>query len=612
MEPDWRAILELSDAFRANALEILRVSDAHTYHDLKACEPQLKRVAVQIFDNDRIRARLDQGQPWELIPALSERNMFREQLQQGLSQRKRLLIVAGPGSGAELAVIQEATIQAPETTVLVLERDPLAVLLALSSHNLAPLLQEGHVIWAVGEPVLDTLLRALREHALFLFDTSEMLVSFGPVGCTSPNREVYLEAIRNFAEPVREWREEYAFAAQRYHSSLEQRTPKPTRVWSCGALQDYTATPILRAFLRGLASHGCETTFTELPHGRSRPRVRNHGLVAACPDTVFFLNDPTHLTIPQGVFHRMLWITEDPAFRKSREKFPRYAPDELVLYADRAFEVSLEEQGAERRKHLPEFALLERAGEMRQELAYPIVFVGAISDFEPVLSRLTLDDRDRLDEVYSAMLSDGTGTVGLPCIWSEKKMSESLIETARDVCRRRYQYTFTDDRLALSFMTYAYSVYRKRKEMAEALLPLGLHIYGSQDWLTILGDRYADRFHGVLLYEQLADVYRSAKVNVNIHSAQLPTALSVRDYDILAAGGCMLSDPVAEMAEETILPERDCLVASDPEEFAEQACRLLEDDDLRHALAEAGRVTVLDRHMPEHRAASILGAFSNV
>ncbi len=610
MEPEWRAISELSDVFRINALDILRVSDAHTYESLKACEPQLERVEVQIFDNDRIRARVDRGQPWEMIPSLSERNMFREQIQQGLSQRKKLLIVAGPGSGAELAVLQEAAIQAPNTSILVLERNPLTVLLALSSHDLGPLLQEGNVIWALGEPVLETLLRTLHEQALFLVDTSEMLASFGPTGCKPPNREVYLEAIRNFAEPVRQWREEYAHAAQRFHARLERRTPKPTRVWSCGALQDYTATPILRAFLRGLERHGCQTTFTELPHGLSRPRVRNYGLTAACPDTVFFLNDPTHLPIPKGPFHRMLWITEDPAFRKSRVKFPRYAPDELVLYADRTFEKSLQEQGAERRKHIPEFALLERAGEVRQELAYPIVFVGAIGDFEPVLNRMTLDDRDRLEEVYSEMLTDGTGTVGLPRIWSEKNASAPLIETARDMCHSRYQYTFADDRLTLSFMTYAYSVYRKRKEMAEALLPLGLHIYGSQDWLTILGDRYADRFHGVLLYEQLADVYRSAKVNVNIHSAQLPTALSVRDYDILAAGGCMLSDPVAEMAPETIHPERDCLVASGPEEFSEQARRLLWDDDLCRTLAEAGRATVLDRHMPEHRAASILEMFS--
>ena len=43
-------------------------------------------------------------------------------------------------------------------------------------------------------------------------------------------------------------------------------------------------------------------------------------------------------------------------------------------------------------------------------------------------------------------------------------------------------------------------------------------------------------------YHDLADAYASADVCLNIHSIQCPTCLNPRDFDVLMATGCLLSD----------------------------------------------------------------------
>ena len=270
----------------------------------------------------------------------------------------------------------------------------------------------------------------------------------------------------------------------------------------------------------------------------------------------------------------------------------------------------LAEQGADRRAHIPVFALLDREGTIRSELAYPLVYVGMVNNMETQFERLKAHDRDSIEEVRTLTRESGTGTMGATQIWANREIPSSLLEQANAICAAHGR-RFEEAPVALSYVTYLWDTFRRRWETARALLPLGLHVYGGPDWLPLLGDEYADRYHGVVPYTELADIYRSARVAVNVHSLQLPTALNIRDYDVLMAGGCLLTDTVQEMGEETLLPGRDLTAADGPEAFAERARELLDDDVRRVALAKQGQTTVMDRHVPSHRAKIILDSLTS-
>lgn len=605
----WQPITSVTDEFRRIALEMLRLSEPETYLQLKEHEPDLARIEVQPLSANHILARIDRGAPWELIPPPPVIDAFAAKVNETLRAKPRLLILAGPGFGAELNAVYLALCRSPETIAVIIEPDPLALLLALTTHYQGNILQTGAVIWAVGEPVEETLLKVMRRHALFLLENTELVLIFGRNIPSAEMRQRIVNAVQTMASQLKQQREEARQSLLQHVAARKTRPAKPIHVWSSGMLQDYTATPILKAFHRGFNALGVAATFTELPLGQTRKYVHSWGRIQADPDTILTINDPTGIQVPEGEYHRLVWISEDPAFRTRYDSSPNFSDDEIILYADRAFERELAAQGVKQRLFLPAFAVLEREGIFRPELAHPLVFVGAINNFGPVLETLPAAERDRLETVYSAMVQEGTGTVGAVRLWRECEPSSLLIETARSLCAERFGRHFADDSVTLAYLTYALFVYRRRLEIAQRLLPLGLHIYGSHDWAEILGSRYADRYHGVVLYDELPDIYRSATITINIHSAQCPTCLNIRDFDILRAGGCMLTDPVADMGPETLEPEKHCKTATTPEAFVEAAQRLLDDRNSRESLAQTGQTIVLKKHLPIHRVSIMMELF---
>ena len=568
----------------------LRMRDRRTHDVLERCLTQLDGAADP-----------------ESSPTPPPPQPFHAELESTLAYDPRLVLLAGASTAGELQTVAALSSDAPETCFLVVECDPGRLLATLERHDLSAVLESGVICWAVGEPVAERLAEAIDDHALYLIPDADIRMNFSS-GCPDDSsRTSYVTAVQSLVEHMTRWRTETSVATKSFTDRLHIRSHEPQRIWSSGSPSQYTATPILRALHRGFRRRGLASVFTELPGSRTNRLVEHRGLVHAAPDTILYTNNPTRLHVPEGEFHRLVWVTDDPALRSHRELAPEYDPEEHVFYADRTFEAELIKQGAKHRIHLPAFAVLEEKGTVREELAYPLVYVGMLHDLEPLLQPLVSADRDVFEESLVEAARSGIGSAGAYRYWLHRDVSEGLLSAARRICSRNGR-SFSDHAAGLAFATYAVLTSRRRKAVAEALLPLGLHVYGGRDWREVLGDEYADRYHGIIGYEELADVYRSATLAVNLHSVQCPTCLNVRDFDVLMAGGCLLSDRVSEMGETTIRPGRDCVAAETPREFAEQARLLLADPDRRAALSSSGREAVLTRHLPERRAAAMLDA----
>ncbi len=106
-------------------------------------------------------------------------------------------------------------------------------------------------------------------------------------------------------------------------------------------------------------------------------------------------------------------------------------------------------------------------------------------------------------------------------------------------------------------------------------------------------------------YDGLAGHYAGSRVNLNLTSRQMPSALNQRAFDVPLAGSCVLNDRSADL-ELLFEPGRDCLYYEGLEELEELALRLSRDEVYRRRIAEAGRATVLDRHLYRHRVRALL------
>ena len=100
-------------------------------------------------------------------------------------------------------------------------------------------------------------------------------------------------------------------------------------------------------------------------------------------------------------------------------------------------------------------------------------------------------------------------------------------------------------------------------------------------------------------------VYCSAKINLNISSFQLVTAVNQRVFDVPACGAFLLTDERQDAAR-LFTPDQDIVLYRDFDELRKKAEYYLSHDDERLTMAERGRTRVLREHTYAHRAGTII------
>jgi spore maturation protein CgeB len=143
-----------------------------------------------------------------------------------------------------------------------------------------------------------------------------------------------------------------------------------------------------------------------------------------------------------------------------------------------------------------------------------------------------------------------------------------------------------------------------RVRLAEALIPLGLVIYGDPGWLRLMGKRGEIRPQ-VHYFRDLPDVYRGTAVNVNCTSFQMKTAVNQRVFDVPACGGFLLSDYQEDM-DSFFDVGNEAVCYNSIEEAASLAAHYLANEAERKRIAEAGRKRVLAEHTYEKRMGTLV------
>ncbi len=143
---------------------------------------------------------------------------------------------------------------------------------------------------------------------------------------------------------------------------------------------------------------------------------------------------------------------------------------------------------------------------------------------------------------------------------------------------------------------------RQRLAVVQRLTPLGLAVWGSEDWKQVAGIDY----RGLADWEtRLASVFNASQVNVNSSKTMFPSGLAPRVLEVLACGGFLLSsrNPVLE----SFFADGEDLVFYDSLDDLEAKARawLARPED-RRRIGRQGMAKVRSLHTWTHRAWRIL------
>lgn len=193
----------------------------------------------------------------------------------------------------------------------------------------------------------------------------------------------------------------------------------------------------------------------------------------------------------------------------------------------------------------------------------------------------------------------------------DRIVEEYLADPSRTL-EERYQDSPGRERLPYSGFVVLYleerSTYLRRLRTLKRLCDFGLATYGAKEWSN---PEWAEELASCYSHKQpsyetdLPTVYFHTRINVNIFHAQCVDSTNPRVYDVLAAGGFLLTEYRPQIEKEFLIGEHlDCFRS--PEEARQKAKFYLEHPEKREEIARAGQEFVLNHATYRHRIREML------
>lgn len=518
-----------------------------------------------------------------------------------------LLVAGAPIDLAYWAA--EQTVKKSGRVLIVLSESQEALVRTMLQLYEGGLLDRPGLYWVETDRLCEQLTKVFKENSLFFFKPATISCHFAS-GTTQEQQSRWQERI---ADSIHDYLAERE-AHNRRFTVLQTDPPEQRRVWGyavCGA-GSYVHGHMLTALGTGFREIGIESEICPVEPGdpslgyrlldsltRCRPSVFLSLNKQAKEDYAHFLDPATAEKLPQN---RLVWLVDHPSFTSAE----RFDERDKIWACDKSYADAARRIGARDVFVNPPAADLSRDGTIRDEFRCKVLFVGIYHDASSFLDAMAPQTRERIEQFIEEMLAgkdviaDNDGIRNIRADDLEK--SRPVFE---EFCKRLNK-DFSSDLTKLLFVASVTAGSRKRAEAVRALLPYGVRVYGNDAWSSVLGDRTDEVFRGIAPRSDVPDIYASADIVLNCHSPQLPNGLNVRDFNVLRARGCLLSDWVADMDAGFLEPGKDLLCYRTMDELLELTEGLIHDPDGHEALAQSGYQTVLNRHLYRHRAEWIL------
>ena len=461
-----------------------------------------------------------------------------------------------------------------DRTILLLDADPIAAVMHFFETNPSSMLSRISVLSGSeldGEE--QRLLQSLQQQFV-------------------PRVEQVFEAAKQYMRDIR------AHYTQRQQAGEAQ----PAKVLFVEPEHDYLAGPMAQGF----EAQGCDTAFFQA-NRRLLNFLNPFIWLVYCrehlPDVLLWMNRNTlspegAQTLAEWPVDRVLWFLDSP--KRVQTSAEELQATDAVFSFDPTYLPYLEELGGKPAYYLPTAAGIEpmppcRPGKTWPEREGPPVgFMGALAvqRYQEVLAFWQQRDAEfvaMLDEIVEGYLVDSSETL-----------------------EQRYLASPASERLPFSGFVVLYLeervTYLRRYRHLEGLVDLGLKTYGGVEWRN---PEWAGPMAGCYTgqtpryREDLPRVYYHTLVNVNIFHAQCFNAANPRVYDVLAAGGFLITEYRPVLEEEFTLGEH-LVTYRDAGELRELTDYYLRHAEEREAIARAGQAHVLANCTYAQRAQRIL------
>ena len=489
--------------------------------------------------------------------------------------------------------------------VVYIEPDLDLFLAQLFLENYSDVLSRANTSCIFGKSWQKDLSELIQHEAYSLIPWEEWLIKSG---------RYQTPEVLNIEQVIRDYQNEVTQDRQSPLSKIEllKQTPpsqisyqKGARLWMCGISQANQLFSIHFEILNALAEayreEGFEVSFKhEYPYRESVRLRLQRDLLDAAPDFLLLLNAYPGSFI-DWIFQdseahnwcqakRLVWLTDDITYSPGFET--GFSENDIVFCVDRTYIEPIRNLGAGQALYLPSAASISRQGQHKPEYEHPIAFVGSVSDLRSELSNLRPESKQWLQQAVSATIGHRAAP---PFAVLDSNGQLNLIAVVESICLHMNKPHLKDER-ALSYALYVLANTYKRITLVKELIPFGIAVYGNQDWEKLLDEKESAAFHGPVAYEDLPDLYASAKISLNIHSLQCPTCLNPRDFDILMAGGFLLSDWVGDADMGLLIDGSEAVFCRSTNDLKELARYYLENEHLRRAISQSGHERVMRDH----------------
>ncbi len=465
-----------------------------------------------------------------------EANILIETIRRSTREGMDFVYINGLGNGYILTAIAEEFTQT-NRGILVIEPCLDVFHCALRCSDLSKILANKRIFFAVGEGV--------KENIHSILDTTLCPAASKPafhIGYrlhNSKDREKR-NALTAFIHQEVKRRKENLLNQVRHLPQLVS-TPNdgPPRVWCYLDLRgrarySLIQHTLIRTLMYYLHQNGFETEYTALYDDcYYPPYYRILKMAQFKPDLIFLCNEtPSYSTavgeeLSQSLpIPKVIWFADDPLYGEHLMAKRSLDPSETFLIADYEWAYTLKKHGASRIEYMPGAATKRRRGRKRGSRTCDIVFVGQVRDQSVFFENLSSGWRRYCQQVVMEKIRFPRKKVR--DVMAQYPMPGELPLDRLDEFRQKLLWEANT---------------QFRLHVISQLKEYDLRIYGNTDWLRLLSSEIASRcFRGVLRFQRLFEVYRNARITLNIHSLQSYTCMNVRDFDAPAAGGFLVSD----------------------------------------------------------------------
>lgn len=580
--------------------------------ELCLCDGEIRGVRCKSEPTPRIFLPHENG----AALLVQQQNALRQHVQSG----KRLTVIAGLCSGRLLDATKQLLDEYPAAAVCLFEPDIDSWCAAMLDATVPEAFQHPRLFLFGGADAYTHAIDFIRKEYLFLLPHAEFAYMLG-VMPTDENAPGYIQSAKDAAAAIQQKSIQFEETLSVFllHTQTALRGT-PQSIWACTHRESYIHFPLLNAFLRGFHQAGLRTRLSEYDHGfTANFRVMGE-LLKSKPDCIFSINAwPGALLEDFGLAQdavksmqipRVCWLVDDTQLYEDSHAQKPFNDYDWVIASDRSYLPWLK-QLTQQAFFMPPAAMFDKKGTMQEKYAAAISYVGSLPNVrnelrsvspitQELLKKIEVNKREQPTQSFIDLLNQLS-----PSSESREQLS-SVAEQFTSQTRKGFQTS----QARVEYLLYNVATYLKRMRIVEALLPLGLCVYGPESWRDALPLKFKNRYRAFVANHDLANVYASSRLSLNIHSHQCPTCLNTRDFDVPMAGGAVLGDWVEDVDRGFLEPGKETLAFHTTDEAVEAAQQIFSNQAALDSLRRDGHNRVASEHTYKRRAQSLLTRIS--